>query len=221
MSKSANSRRDAGRLATARRITRAAQQLSISRGFDGFTMDELAEEAGVSRRTLFNYHASKEEAVLGPDPEVPAEVAEEFGRGGPTGDLVADLAHVIESLLHPASGTTDPTPFVWDSAQVRDLRCVLLRNPQLLLRAHERFEQITQQFRATMANRLCCAPDDRRVATIFSVTGALVHDSLEEFTRDPGAGTVSEIFQTRMSLLRTLLTATAPTADHTTGDDAG
>src|SRR5262245_7061502 len=62
---------------TARRITVCAQRLTDERGFDGFTMDDLAEAAGLSRRTLFNYFPSKADAVLGAGPELDDEFIQE------------------------------------------------------------------------------------------------------------------------------------------------
>ena len=66
-------------------ITRCAQQLADEHGLDGFTMDQLAECAGVSRRTLFNYVPGKLDAVLGSMQEPDPEVFSEFLAGGPTG----------------------------------------------------------------------------------------------------------------------------------------
>ena len=60
MKKSASTRTD--RRAA---IIAAAQRLSVNCGYSGFTIDDLAEAVGVSRRTLFNHVSSKEEAVLG------------------------------------------------------------------------------------------------------------------------------------------------------------
>jgi len=38
--------------------------LASEHGLDGFTVDDVAREAGISRRTFFNHFASKEEAVV-------------------------------------------------------------------------------------------------------------------------------------------------------------
>jgi AcrR family transcriptional regulator len=90
---------------TRQRIVRCAQRLCLDAGFDGFTMDELAAAAEVSRRTLFNYFPSKVDAVLGgaevPDFTSPGlvEVAATFRAGGPHGRLVDDLAEVSRILL--------------------------------------------------------------------------------------------------------------------------
>ena len=42
-------------------IIEAAERLFLERGFGSVSMDELAEAAGVARRTLYNQFASKEE----------------------------------------------------------------------------------------------------------------------------------------------------------------
>jgi AcrR family transcriptional regulator len=42
-------------------IVGAAERLFLKRGFAGVSMDELAQEAGVARRTLYNQFASKDE----------------------------------------------------------------------------------------------------------------------------------------------------------------
>jgi AcrR family transcriptional regulator len=55
--------RDRKRERTHADLARAAFALARERGLDGFTVDEVAEQAGVSRRTFFNHFQSKEEAV--------------------------------------------------------------------------------------------------------------------------------------------------------------
>ena len=87
------------RRSTTRQIARCARRLAAEHGVDGFTMEQLATDAGVSRRTLFNYFPGKVDAVLGPMPEAPDEALEEFRAGGPSGDLVKDLRHLASSIL--------------------------------------------------------------------------------------------------------------------------
>jgi AcrR family transcriptional regulator len=54
---------------TRRAIADAALALAVERGPHDVTVDDIAAAAGVSPRTVFNYFASKEEAILGLDPE--------------------------------------------------------------------------------------------------------------------------------------------------------
>ena len=56
---------DTAREGTRARIERAALDLFTRRGFDGVTIDEVADAAGISRRTFFRYFAAKADAVWG------------------------------------------------------------------------------------------------------------------------------------------------------------
>lgn len=60
--------RERKKLATWQAIRDAALRLLEERDFDSVSLDEIAEAAGVSRSTLFNYFASKEAIVLDPAP---------------------------------------------------------------------------------------------------------------------------------------------------------
>ncbi len=65
--------RERKRLATRRAIQLAVVDLVSQRGLAGVTVDEISRVADVSPRTFFNYFASKEEALLGEQPELPSE----------------------------------------------------------------------------------------------------------------------------------------------------
>ena len=53
---------------TRRRIVESAAGLVEKHGFDEVTVEDICADAGISRRTFFNYMKSKDEAVLGPAP---------------------------------------------------------------------------------------------------------------------------------------------------------
>ena len=56
--------RDRKKAATADALYRAAVRLAIARGLDDVTVEAIADEAEVSRRTFSNYFANKEDALL-------------------------------------------------------------------------------------------------------------------------------------------------------------
>lgn len=124
-------RREVKRLQTALRLQQCAVELTLARGFDGWTIDELAEAADVSRRTVFNYFEGKAEVILGPEPEVDQERIDSFVAGGPTGQLFDDL------LLLAREATRERAEAGQNMAAVRE---AILEDPRLMRLVHERFE---------------------------------------------------------------------------------
>ena len=129
--------RERRRLETEHRITVCAQQLTDERGLEGFTMDDLARAADVSRRTLFNYFPSKVDAVLGNPPELPPDVLATFYARGPHGHLVDDLGELAVVLLRSK---------VLDREEMERGRRIVTTTPRLIVAAHERFEALAGEF---------------------------------------------------------------------------
>ncbi|WP_228003108.1 TetR/AcrR family transcriptional regulator [Nocardia australiensis] len=70
----------------------AARRLTVERGLDATTVEDIARAVGVSPRTFFNYYETKLDAVVGPVGEVGTRHSrEQFVAGGPTGILIDDL----------------------------------------------------------------------------------------------------------------------------------
>ena len=158
----------------ARGVTLVAQRLAIEHSLDGFTMDQLADPAGVSRRTLFNYFPTKDDAVLGELPTAEEGAFETFRAGGPSGRLLLDLGGLATHLIRAVS--PEPT-------DVRTFQLVLERNPRLLIRANVRFEDYVAGFYREIAEREGNAADDIRPRVAIAVVVSLYEIALKEFTR--------------------------------------
>lgn len=75
-------------------IRRAAIELAIEKPVDDVTVDDIAERAGVSRRTVFNHFPSKYDVYLPPLVTYPQEVLDAFAT-----DVETPLATLIRDLL--------------------------------------------------------------------------------------------------------------------------
>jgi AcrR family transcriptional regulator len=169
-------RRASQRQQTAKRINTCAQQLAEQEGLDGFSMDDLADAAGVSRRTLFNYFPGKDAAVLGDPLELDPELTERFVAGGPTGHLVDDMVALIEPALGSEGFNRD------DVARGRRL---LAAEPRLMAAAHERFAVIGAEVVELVAAREGADHDPARARIVIHVLAVLFDSALTAFISDP------------------------------------
>ena len=187
--------RAASRQATARRICDRAQELADARGLDGFTLEELAGAAEVSRRTLFNYFPSKVDAVLGPFPEVDAQSLAVFRAGGPHGDLVEDLAVLARTLL--ADADVHRAGFALH-------RRLLRSNPRLLAAAHERFEVICQRMVEQIFVRESPQFDAPRARIAVRLLVAVTDTALDRFLDEAVEQPLADLFTDSLRTAREL-----------------
>jgi AcrR family transcriptional regulator len=184
------------RLLTAHRITRCAQKLTAERGLDGFTMEELAERADVSRRTLFNYFAGKDDAVLGGPPVLDSVVLETFASGGPHGSLVPDLAEVVGAILAQSPETRE------DVARGRQ---VMLDNPRLIALAHQRLEGCIESCMPYIEAREGAAFDRTRIDVGIALVLACFHLAMQRYL-DADSPDLATLFTESLGTARDLLT---------------
>ena len=164
------------RQATSYRISTCAQRLTEQHGLDGFTMEELAQAAGVSRRTLFNYYRSKTDAVLGLPPELSESSLDQFRSRGPGSNLVDDLRDLANQLLNAQDLNRE------DYARARG---ILLSNPRLLAAAHDRFLLLSSQIVEEIRDREGATFDANRAQVAVRLLAALFDAALDSFLSDP------------------------------------
>jgi len=192
MRQSADSIREIRRHETSRRITHCARVLADEHGIDGFTMDDLAAAAEVSRRTLFNYFPGKDAAVLGEKPPLEGELMETFCAGGPTGDLVSDLVALVDALLD--SGAID-------SNEIALMHRVMHDNPRLIAQAKQDFDGHLEQMREATEAREGAAYDDTRARVLIRVVAALFEVALNYYLEHPDEE-LADLFNRSIGALR-------------------
>jgi AcrR family transcriptional regulator len=184
--------RETRRTATARRITLCAQQLTDERGFEGFTMDDLAEAAELSRRTLFNYYPSKGDAVLGSHDADPVALAT-FRAKGPHGVLTDDVCALVTTMLE-------------DKAIARDeaarLRRIFRESPRLLAAAHDSMNRSADLFVTEILQREGDAVDVTEARLLVRVMLSIFDLALDDFIVSADDQPLSEIYAELFSKLR-------------------
>ena len=193
--------------ATASRLTSLSRRWTAERGLSGFTIDELCEEAGIARRTFFNYFPSKEEAVLGVDETDEAQrFAEMFLERGSRGwpSVIDDLVELgVEFAESLDFGSTDHTDFI----------AALEREPKLLARAlgmnREREVQLTELV-ATREGTPSADPHVRAAVNLFST---MARSAVESLLAQEG-NDFRAALTTSLAALRDVLAAPTDRKDH-------
>ena len=187
------------RAATAAQLTSVSRRFTADRGLSGFTIEQLCDEVGISRRTFFNYFPSKEEAVLGVDE---TDEAERFGllfldrgsRGWPAvlDDLIelgADFSAAMDF------GASDHTDFI----------AAIEREPRLLARALGMNREREQQLAELVAAREGVATTDPRVRATMIVFSSMARMAVEELLANGSAGDFGSTLTTSLAALRDVL----------------
>lgn len=144
------SRRDRKKTRTREALRAAALRLALEHGYEELTVEAITEAADVSVRTFFNYFSSKDDALLSPDPDKGAALAEALAARPADESPVAALRAV---LLDFADSLTE-------REQIWRARMELLRaHPQLWPRMFAAFAAFERTLAEGIAARTGCDPD--------------------------------------------------------------
>ncbi|KIS28261.1 TetR family transcriptional regulator [Arthrobacter sp. SPG23] len=174
--------RERKRAATRSSISAIARSLTAERGLNGYTVEEVCDRAGISRRTFFNYFPSKEDAILGHvDDELPEELFADFIRGGaasPPGDISATLLQDLVDLSLKMSERMSSS-----DEETRQLIGVIKKEPQLMLKIIGATEEREAHFARVLAARERVAPDHPVVRMAVVAMGSIArHSSMAYFS---------------------------------------
>jgi AcrR family transcriptional regulator len=85
------SRREERKAETRRRLLAVAGRLFVEHGYENTTFDQIAQEAEVSRQTVFNYFAKKDDFVIAWGEQRRADIADILARSAEIDSAVARL----------------------------------------------------------------------------------------------------------------------------------
>lgn len=185
-----------------------ARELAVERGLGGFTIDELCDDVGVSRRTFFNYFPSKEQAVLGrPEDGLEGDAAVRFlAGGGAPGTLSPSLLDGLVDLAVEHFEAIGLTP---DRAQ--QLFALLEREPKLFSALMQAGNERDRLLERLSAEREGLDAADPRLRLAVQLVGALVRSAVEESLATDSAARFEPLVRERLEQARALFSATGPT----------
>ncbi len=137
--------RESKKRETRQRISDVATGLFFARGFDAVTIDEIAAAASVSKPTVFNYFARKEDLFLDRDDDVKRLLREAVGERPERQSPIDALRRLVDSLgeqKHPFARIDSQTVGWWR---------VVAGSPSLKARVHEIGDEATEGLASLLA----------------------------------------------------------------------
>jgi AcrR family transcriptional regulator len=156
--------RERKKQATRRMIADVATGLFVRRGFDAVTVAEIADAAGVSKMTVFNYFPRKEDLFLDRHADRLREL-EAVVRDRPAGEPVVTALrrhhHELLAAGHPLSGAIEGVRGFWS---------VLQSSPALVSRSIEQEHEIAEMLSGVLAEETGDVLEARLVAGLLTAT---------------------------------------------------
>ncbi|MFK4759293.1 TetR/AcrR family transcriptional regulator [Microbacterium sp. ZW T5_45] len=197
MDTSAESLRERNKRETSRTLTDAARRLTAEKGFGGFTVEELCSEVGVSRRTFFNYFASKENAVFGFAVIDSRQQKLEERFVAQSGDLLDDFVDLTITRFELFNPVHD----------ARALFAVIDTEPRLFKALLDQFAESERRDANLVVQRLGEGPDAAlRAEVLVQTVGALLRLSMDQLLHHQSPVPFRELLTSRLAIARSLLT---------------
>jgi AcrR family transcriptional regulator len=188
---------------TRQALASAAVHLADTLGPDGVTVEAIAESAGVSPRTFFNYFTSKEDAIVGITPAHSSELlADLVARPAGEPPLVALQATARAAAARLEAGADD-----WMRR-----RALFHRHPTLAGRHAARLAEVERGMVEEIARRTGLDPDrDPYPALVVAAALGAIRVAIGAWTERSRPGPLAAHLDESFALLATGLTTPTPT----------
>jgi AcrR family transcriptional regulator len=145
--------RESKKLQTRQAIAATGMRLFVKRGFDHVTVGEIAREAGVSEKTVFNYFPTKEDIFFDEVPERLEALRDAVRTRRPEQSLIETMHHLhakqCDRLASPGFAQFSRT---------------IAESPALQAKETEVMAQFTDHLAATIREELGIHPADAQIA---------------------------------------------------------
>jgi AcrR family transcriptional regulator len=177
-------------------IAAVAMRLFVARGFDATTMEEIAAAAGISRRSLFRYFATKEDVALGDQAER-GRVVQAVLESRPAGE------GPWEALRAALEALADRPDYSVES--VVEISRMFHNTPSLRARRLEKqlqwMELLVPDIERRLGVRPGDGPDPRAPALVASALACL-DAALDAWGRRGGEGRIEDLYDQAVAAVR-------------------
>jgi AcrR family transcriptional regulator len=132
---------------TRQRIAEVARRLFLERGFDPVTVAEVAREADVAQKTVFNYFPSKEDLFYGRLEAFEEELLAAVRERKPGESVIAAFREFVTKQRGVLQLEDDDEA----TGQLRAINRVITESPALLAREREVFDRYTDSLAELLA----------------------------------------------------------------------
>ncbi len=160
---------------TRARVERAALDLFTLRGFEQVTTDEVADAAGISRRTFFRWFATKADAVWG---DFAAHVTRLDGLLAGADPTLPVLASVCAAYVEVNDYATADLPLL------RERMRLILTEPALLAHSQSHYAEVDRVVARHVAARSATTPTDLVPRLVAATTRAAATTAFEAWLAD-------------------------------------
>ncbi|XKK61141.1 TetR/AcrR family transcriptional regulator [Streptomyces sp. ARC32] len=178
------------------RLKRAALELYLERGYDHVTVTDIAERAGLTRRSYFRYFPDKREVLFGGSEHLPPALADAVLAADPD---AAPLTAALDAL------TLVGTRLVEQVQGAAERRAVIDASPELQERERTKGAAVTRAIRNALVQRQVEAETAELVAQLATVAFG---NALRRWIDAEGHAGFAECLDTVTDQLRAALTAT-------------
>jgi AcrR family transcriptional regulator len=172
--------RERKKLRTRRALADAALRLFTEKGFDATTIDELADEAEVSKTTFFRFFPAKEAAGIEAEAEVWAAYLSALAESPLSGAVLTGL----HDTLAKAAAGLDAS---WDERFLATRR-LIAREPALLAYVQHYRATVRGQVADCLAAKLSLDPDDLRLPILAELAVSAWSIAGRHWVRNGGRG---------------------------------
>ena len=164
----------------AQRLQRAAIELFLGLGYDNVTVTQIAERAGLTRRTFSRYFADKRDVLFAGSEQLPPALAAAVLAADPELSPYAALVTALASVGAELADRVAPL-----AAQ---RRAVVASSPELQERGRTKFADVALALAGALAKRGVDAANAQVLATVGV---AIFQSGFDRWVDDPGAAGLS------------------------------